>query len=174
MISGNEEYWMRVVAEDRKVLDQMIEMTTLNPDLFDKRDLDLTKRFIQFMEMIFKYDNLTVGGHKNVCTRLVRIHRNIPSKELSYYGYEFVVFNGLYIVSEVMFLDADLCRKYFSNASRPDVTSSIDIPDSVRKGTIKYIVAGDGTEVGVALLKDSPISRYIDDSCVTKWSYPIF
>lgn len=173
-IAGNEAYWMKVVADDRDILKQMIEMTELNPDLFDKRDLDLTKRFIQFMEMIFKYENLTLGSHKEIKKRLVRVHRNIPTKELDYFGYTFVVFNGLYIVSDVMFLSPDICKQYFSEANNTELIRSLDLPKEIIRSSIKYAIDSENNEMGVAILRTDPIFRYVNDEYPTKWSYPIF
>lgn len=174
MISGNEEYWMKVVAEDKTILEQMKSMVEVNPDLFDKRDIDLVDRFIKFMEMIFKYENLVPGEHKEIKKRLIRIHMNIPTKELEYFGYDFIVFNGLYVVADVVFIDASICKQFFSNAGKPDIVSKLDMPDGILRPSIKYILDSSGQEHGVAILKSDPIYRYINDDYPSKWSYPIF
>lgn len=171
---GSEQYWAEVVSKDKEILAQMETLVAENPDLFSKRDIDFTKKFINFMEGIFRYDNLKLGEHKEKVTRLVRVHRNIPTSELDYYGYNYLIFSGLYIVSDVMFLNPSICRHYFSNQGNSELVKDDDIPDDVIKSTIRYVLDDSGKEMAVALLKSDQVSRYVNDSCPSKWSYPIF
>ena len=115
---GTEQYWMKTVAEDKEFLKKMEEEIELNPGLYSKRDLQLTRSFINFMETVFKYDNLKLGEHGEIHKRLIRLHRNIPVGELEFMNIDHIIFNGLYVIADVMFISASECKKFYNNHGR--------------------------------------------------------
>lgn len=172
MIRGNEKYWMEIVAKDRKILDEMEKSLERNSEFYDKKDVVLTQRFVTFMDMIFKYNNLTFEEIGTIKKKVIRIHSSIPTKELDFRNIEYVIFNGLYVVSDVMFLDPKVCKLFYKRYGDKSMIEEGLIPENIKPDSIKFIKDNNDNEIAVAIMKESPLSNYITMN--SKWSYPIF
>lgn len=171
-LTENEKYWLRIYNEDREKLDKIVEdlSSIRKPSAEDKRLLKTTKSFVDFLDLILKYRNLSGGEHLEVSKKLIRVKSNISTKELTYRGEEFVIMNGLYIVSDVIFLDGRV-GDLFYNSSRRMSREELGIPENVALKTLKLVEIGDKI-MTVALLDDN---KYIDRiEYSSKWDYPIF
>lgn len=162
-LSEVELYWLDVLEKDEKMLDTLI----------DKRDRYITDRFINFMKLIIKYDNLKDNKLENGCRakRVIRIHKNIPVKYLNYIGCEYVIFNGLYIVSEVAFVDKSVMDEYFSSRGGEEIRNKLNIPNDSLYNYPRNIIIG-GERMSVLPIKNNVTEQYIQ--YVSNWSYPIF
>lgn len=136
--------------------------------LKDKKEKEITERFIKFLDLILKYGNLKDVENFQVCTRLGRIHRSVSWKELDHAGYDYVIFNGLYLPLEVAFIEEGICNRFFSCPNESN-RIALGIPDNLAFHTMKYVKVGD-KRYGVCLTKSDMYERYIGFN--TKWSYP--
>lgn len=161
MFTPEELHWLKVIEDDEKLLD----------DMLDKRDIQITRKFIDFLKLIIKYENLRCGKHLEVHRRLIRVHRNIPTKMLDFKKYEYIIFNGLYIVADVIFLDAEIVKEFYKNPTR-DMRERLGLPEEVALSTIKTISTRDNKEIGVGLITSELTKNYIPYP--SKWSYPIW
>ncbi len=158
----SEIQWIKAIESGEKQLEE----------LTDKKELQITERFINFIEKILKYENLRIGKPGEIKRRLVRVHRNIPTKSLDRMNYEYVILNGLYIVQDVLFIDTETTRKYIKNPNK--YKDDLNIPDNASRSLIKMIRDDRGREIGVTLFKDSYIVKHFIGESWTGWDYPIF
>lgn len=158
----SEIQWIKAIESGEKQLEE----------LTDRKDIQITERFINFIEKILKYENLRIEKPGEIRKRLVRIHRNIPTKSLDRMNYEYVILNGLYIVQDVLFIEPEICRKYMKNPNK--YRDELHIPENASLSLIKMIRDDRGREVGVTLFRDSYIVKHFIGEAWSGWDYPIF
>lgn len=160
----NELYWMDVISKGEKTVE----------DLIDKKDIWITEKFIEFLKLMIKYENLRtdpelIVPHK----RVVRIHKNIPTFYLEYYKYEYMIFNGLYIVTDVVFLSKSMLDPYLKN--RKNQTKSklkeLGVPDCTLYNIPREVMLGNHTYYA-CLCKNLLTEGYVRFQ--SNWSYPTF
>jgi len=160
-LTDKEIYWFEVISKDRSILDKMERERVL-----DKAAIKMTRSFIDFMDLIMKYNNLNFGQNFEKTKRLIRSKRSIPTTLLDYNNYEYVMFNGLYIVTDVVFIDKPICLKFFKEPT-PENKTIMGIPQELECHTIQYL----DSALGVGLCKSSIIDDYIRFQA--HWSYPV-
>lgn len=158
----SEIQWIKAIETGERQLE----------DLTDKKDIQITQKFIDFIEKILKYENLRIAEPGQVRKRLVRVYRSIPTKSLDRMNYEYVLLNGLYIVQDVLFIDPDISNKYLKNPNK--FKDKLGIPDNASRSLIKVIRDDRGRESGVTLFKDSYIVKNFVGEVWSAWDYPIF
>jgi len=168
--TSNEKYWIDIINRDEILLQNMREITNSDPTVFSKRDLVLTERFIEFLKRVIKYENFRPEEPYTIHKRLVRIHNTISTKEMDAYGWEYIIFNGLYVVVDVMFLDPEVCKEFNTKPTQEN-KKLLGIPDDVADYTIKFVNMGD-KECAVALLKSDPRTAYVPYN--SRWEYTYF
>lgn len=162
-----ELYWMEVLQRDEKMLET----------LQDQADIRITTKFIDFMKMILKYGNLNdkiiVDGQ--ICKRVIRIHRNIPTVYLDVFGYEYIIFSGLYVVLDVVFYDPSILNGYFDKKCNEEehrkLRMSLGIPDNVMHN-IPRIVNINKTDKCCFLVRNKLTEDYV--TWQSNWSFPTF
>lgn len=158
-LSTKELEWLEILRNNEGSIE----------DLVNRRDMWITENFITFMRLILKYGNLkSVTEFGTQQKKLVRIHRNILAKELEYNGHEYVIFNGLYIVVDVIFLEKKSYDSFFKKPLNCYI-ESCGIGDDVALNTTKLINLNDEL-VAVALTKCAFTKRYVEYQ--SQWSYP--
>lgn len=158
----SEIQWIKAIESGEKQLEE----------LTDRKDIQITERFINFIEKILKYENLRLEKPGEIRKRLVRVHRNIPTKSLDRMNFEYVILNGLYIVQDVLFIEPEISRKYMKNPNK--FRSELHLPENASMSLIKMIRDDRGREMGVTLFKDSYIVKHFIGESWTGWDYPIF
>lgn len=154
-----ELHWMQIVEHDESLLD----------GITDKRDLQISKKFIDFMKMTIKYGNLRTGENLERSKKVIRIHKNIPTKFLDKDKYEYIIFNGLYVVTDVVFIDPQIVNEFYKSPTKANAIE-LGIPEDVHLAP--KIFTASHKEVGVGLLKTDFSSTYIQFP--SQWSYPIW
>lgn len=175
-LTERESHWLRVLLDDREILNNMeksiesqkAEGKKVCPE--EQRMFKLTQKFVTFLDMIIKYDNLIGGSPGEVSKRLIRIYASIPTGELDHMKRDYVIFNGLYLAADVMFLDPAACKEYYKYPSSA-AKVKCGIPDEILDHTIKFLKI-DGKNMAVALLKSDILSTHVVYN--SKWDYPIF
>lgn len=165
-LTPQEEKWADILIKDGKILNEMEQY-----DKTDKKELQITRKFVEFITMIINQGNLK-GGLYNYerARRLVRVHKSIPTKILDFKKYEYIIFNGLYLVSEVIFVEEDICKKFFRKPY-PETKIELGMPEDLVCHTIRYINQN-GKIMGVGLAKSDLTDTYVRFQ--SNWSYPIF
>lgn len=159
----NEIKWIKAIESGEKQLEE----------LSDKKDKQVTQKFIEFLEKILKYENLRLGEVGSVHKRLIRVYKVIPYKSLDKMNFEYVMMNGLYIVQDVMFLDADMTKKYMKKPAKY-TREDMGLPENISLSTVKLVRDSSGNERGVALFRDSYIVKHFIGETWSSWDYPIF
>lgn len=169
-LSDLELYWMEKVQENEDIFNELI-----NKEDNDKYDMWLTSRFIEFMKLIIKYNNLNseiiVDGE--VCKRVIRVHKNIPTKYLERLGYEYVIFNGLYVVMDVMLFDSSVLDNYFNKSKIHNLIfrDKVGIPDNTLYNIPKLVTINNSKKC-CFLVKSRLTDEFIH--LQSSWNFPTF
>lgn len=159
MFTPEELHWMSIIEEDESLLD----------DIHDKRDLQISKKFIDFTKMIIKYGNLRIGENLERGKKVIRIHKNIPTKFLEKDKQEYIIFNGLYVVTDVVYISPEIIDEFYKFPTK-EKARELGIPDDVHIAPKVFTVPG--KQVGVGLVKNEFSQTYIQFP--NQWSYPVW
>ena len=99
-----EQYWIEKLMQGEEVLELCKD---------DKSESWLTEGYLDYLDMVIKYGNLrspTEEDEYKKLTRVIKINRKIPKALLETGRYSFIIFNGVYIVQQVMFVKAEHCE----------------------------------------------------------------
>lgn len=99
-----EQYWIDKLIKGE-------EMLELCKD--DKSESWLTNGYLDYLDMIIKHGNLrpiTDEDEYVKLTRVIKVNRKIPKALLETGKYNFIIFNGVYIVQQVVFAKAEHCE----------------------------------------------------------------
>lgn len=98
-----ENYWIKNLLRGEQILDSAK----------NKSDVWITDAYLNYLDLIIKYGNLrppTDEDEYKKLTRVVKINKVIPKKVLNAKNYHYVLFNGLYVVQDVVFCKAEHCK----------------------------------------------------------------
>lgn len=128
--TNRELHWINHVEMLKREVNAM--QSAKNPD---KKEIWFMNSYIKYLDEIIKLNNLQLPDSENSeelapgvfrGRRLVQICRRIPGCELDHDHFNWFIFNGLYVETEVLFVDASMYKKLYNQRSR-----IMNIPDSI-------------------------------------------
>lgn len=162
-----EKYWLSVRDDCDKFL------LTIQDD---KRELYFMSAFSRFLELSIKYGNLREpDGDVFRCKRLVKIRGNIPSAMLDMDGYTYVLFEGIHIVQDVVFIKSSLCREIVRRGKEIIKVPSeiLEANNDIILSSVKPFQFPSGKEYDIYLVRSGFTNRYgINYS--SSWEYQYF
>lgn len=160
-----EKYWYdKIVATKASMEEYSKDVNT------SKSDINFMNSYIRLMELSLKYENLRPSEHMTICKRLVRVYKTLTPYELKKHLTEFVLLDGLYIVTDVMFIDYHIYKEYIEYPVE-SMRLSLGLPDDLQCGTLKPVRI-DNIEYGVGLMKTPLVCEYV--LTPSNWDYPIW
>lgn len=165
-----EQKWFNIKQECDKCYIEAQEAEERN-----WRDLYVTKGLSNYLEYALKYGNLR-DPFEDICKRrnLIKINKSLPTKLLDLDGYEYVLFNGIYLVHDVIFVKKEICDKMFSHRNGIYRNADLGIPSEAIMGSVKDIEFEDtGRRYGVCLARSPFIDRY-GTEYYSSWDYVYF
>lgn len=160
-----EKYWYDKICETK----QKLEEYNASGDI-SKSDLNFLSNYIKLMEYSLKFENLRPAEHMSVCKRVVRIYKTFTPNELKNFLVDFVLLDGLYVVTDVMFIDSRIYKEY-TEYPLEIMRQSLGLPDDLQCGTLKSINI-DNREFGVGLMKTPMVENHIYNA--SNWDYLIW
>lgn len=133
-MTAREQYWMGKCNDLIEQVDKMMQEGTA-----DKKELWFMNAYNEYLESLLRFNNLQLPNSDNAtelmpgvfkAKRIVQICSRIPGYELDKNHINWFIFNGLYIVTDVYFIDEDMyCDKkcpIYNERSR-----HINIPEKI-------------------------------------------
>lgn len=97
-----EQYWIDRLLKGEEVLDACKD---------SRRDSWVVDGYLDYIDFLIKYGNLRIPTEEYVrCPRVIRVNKVIPKEILSAGNYYYTIFNGVYIVQDVIFVRAEHCE----------------------------------------------------------------
>lgn len=159
--TAKEKYW----------IDNLIK----GEDIFDASENDsrlekwVANGYLDYIDLIIKTGNLRLPTEEyKKEKRLIKVNKKIPKEYLEHGNYIYSIFNGLYIVQEVVFVKAEHCEALLNNRvnDNPRLEESDLLISSFKK-----IVYESGEMWCIFLVKSGFTERHLGYRS-TEWDYP--
>ena len=95
-----EQHWLQNIEKSKELLDYYNSMA--KPP---KSEIRFVSNYIKLIELSIKYENLRPCDVCVPCKRLIRVYKTVTPDELKNYAVESVILDGLYVVTDLVFLD---------------------------------------------------------------------
>lgn len=96
-----EQYWIDNLIHGEEILEQCKD---------SKSESWITEGYLDYLDLMIKYGNLRLPEIEyEPIKRVIKVNRIIPKKLLETGKYAFTIFNGVYIVQDVVFVKAEHC-----------------------------------------------------------------
>lgn len=161
-LSQREIDWLSKIKNGEEQLDK----------LEYKWDIYWTEKFIEFAKLMIKYENLKDIPEEGEFRRrsLIRLHRGIPYKELEFFNFEYTIMSGLYLVTDICFIDKKVMDKYYKRPLE-DRRIELGLPDDVLLNASRLITEYN-RPVYAMPVKSTLTDRYVHFQ--RDWSFPVW
>ena len=108
-LTPEEIPWVESLKRSQKQIDDPV---------IDKKSQEYlyVNRYNKFLRLVLKYHNLRTDYLYDVpYKRLIKLHKVISMKELEKLGVEYVILDGIYVVSTVRFIDINKYEEFMKN-----------------------------------------------------------
>lgn len=96
-----EQYWINNLLKGEDSLDEVKS----------KSEAWVTNGYLDYLDLMIKCGNLRIPDKEyEKVTRLIKVNRVIHKNILNSGNYHYIVFNGLYVVQQVVFARAEHCE----------------------------------------------------------------
>lgn len=154
-----EQFWINKLFRGEDILDE-----TQN---FQSKKL--VDSYLCYVDMIIKWGNLRLPTEEyKKEQRLIKVNKKIPKEYLEHGNYLYSIFNGLYIVQEVVFVKAEHCEALLNN--RVNDNPKLEEADLLIS-SFKKIVYESGEMWCIFLVKSGFTERHLGYRS-TEWDYP--
>lgn len=154
-----EEYWIQKLLQGEELLETMD----------NKSESWLTDSYLNYLDMMIKYGNLrNPEVEYEKVTRLIKVNKVIPKELLKAGNYYYTVFNGVYIVQQVVFAKAEHCEALLSKQLNDNENLK---EDELLISSFKNMVFDNGERWCVFLAKSGFTDRYLSYAS-KEWDYP--
>jgi len=165
MFTDKEKVWFDNLNEAKDKLEKYRGLSEY------KSDIKFIESYVKFISLALTYDNLkSLIDTNKPLKRLIRVYKTIKPYELEETHLENVLLDGLFVVTDVMFIDYSIYNEYANNPVS-SVLENLSVPDTLICDTLKSVFI-DNIQYGVGLI-DTPFNReYIQSSA--NWDYVTF
>ena len=156
-----ENYWIKNLLSGEKLLDQAKS----------KSETKITNSYLDYLDLIIKMGNLrppTDEDEYKKIKRVVKINKVIPKKILDAKNYHYVLFNGLYIVQEVVFSKAEHCEAILNK----QLNDNENLKESELILSSAQTIVFENGEKWLVFLVKSQFTKDFLGYAQTYWEYP--
>lgn len=156
-----EQYWIDNLIKGQDIIDASESDSRL--------EKWVSEGYLDYIDDMIKFGNLRLPTEEyKKEQRLIKVNKKIPKEYLEHGNYLYSIFNGLYIVQEVVFVKAEHCEALLNN--RVNDNPKLEEADLLIS-SFKKIVYESGEMWCIFLVKSGFTERHLGYRS-TEWDYP--
>lgn len=151
---------------------RLLQLNIINEEeIVDKKERQLTVDYRNFLYNILKYRNLKLEEEGTICKRLIKANRYLDINLLERDNYNLIRFSGIYLATDVIFLDPHIYSGYYGSTTEIN-TDSLGLPNNICFRSMHLITDSNNRSMAVALINSDLSDKYL--TTYNSWSFPIF